>query len=300
MTIKNSDDEPRKDVKTVEGVHGTCALCDENNVSLKESHSIPKFAYDWLKKTSATQFIRDTRDVNIRHQDGPKTHLLCGKCEGKLSAWEKKLAEGVFRKIANYQKQSQVVVISDEIKLAVLSIFWRALLTTNGDDNDRNYEDKVVVSEFLKTAKKEILNRQCGATIYFSPFYGEPPYYGLPIEYSYELERSIGSQDIRFGDNPHRYFAVFKLPFMYFYILSPGWAHKETSKATKLEVGEMQVDKIKDIPDVLKLYIKRGHEEFLKSKASMDAISQEQIRRDVQKNSGKITGSEKSLRRSGQ
>ena len=184
------------DVTAAGGVLGDCALCDNKNILLKESHSIPKFAYDWLKKTSATQFIRDTRDVNIRHQDGPKKHLLCGGCEGKLSIWEKKLAEGLFRKIANYQKPSSIVVISDEIQLAVLSVFWRALLTTNDDENNRTSEDKVVVDAFLDASKQDILNNRCSTTIYFAPFYGEPPFYGLPKAYTYGIDRSIGSQDM--------------------------------------------------------------------------------------------------------
>jgi hypothetical protein len=83
-------------------------------------------------------------------------------------------------------------------------------------------------------------------------------------------------------------------------ILSPGWAYEETSKATKLEVGELDIGKIQDVPGILKLYIKWGYEEFLKSKAAMDEVNQEQIRREVEKSGGKITGSDKSLRRSGQ
>ncbi|WP_313294737.1 hypothetical protein [Pseudomonas sp.] len=282
------------------GVLGDCALCDGKNILLKESHSIPKFAYDWLKETSSTNFIRDTRDVNVRHQDGPKKHLLCGGCEGKLSAWEKKLAEGLFKKIANYRKQNSVVVISEEIKLAVLSVFWRALLTTKDDENNRTDEDKAVVDAFLEASKQDILNNRCGSAICFAPFFGEPPIYGLPIAHTYGIERSIGSQDIRFIDHPHRYFAVFKLPFMYFYILSPGWGIEETNKATKLEVGDLDVSKIQDIPQILKDYIGLGYKEFLKSKAAMDEVNKEQIRREVQKNSGKVTGSDKSLRRSGQ
>lgn len=33
---------------------GTCGLCDQENVVLKESHSIPKFAYAWVKESSRT------------------------------------------------------------------------------------------------------------------------------------------------------------------------------------------------------------------------------------------------------
>lgn len=94
------------------GSLGDCALCGEKNVILKESHSIPKFAYDWLKRTSPTQYIRYSLDVNVRRQDGPKEYLLCGECEGRLSIVEKALAENVFRKVANYRKQSSKITIT--------------------------------------------------------------------------------------------------------------------------------------------------------------------------------------------
>lgn len=298
--MESNTTEKELDVSAEGGVLGDCALCDGKNVLLKESHSIPKFAYDWLKKTSPTQFIRDTRDVNTRHQDGPKKNLLCGNCERKLAVWEKKLAEGLFRKIANYQKQASTVDISEEAKLAVLSVFWRALLTRKDDDNGWTDEDKIAIEVFLKSAKEDVLNNRCSTTIYFAPFCGEPPFYGLPKEYTYGLDRGIGAQDIRFFDDPHRFFAVFKLPFMYFYILSPGWPCEEVSKATKFEVGDLDVSKIQDVPDILKNYIAKIYKDFVNSKAKMDKVNQEQIRRDVEKNGGKITGSDKSLRRSGQ
>lgn len=51
---------------------GTCTLCDQENTSLKESHSIPKFVYQWIKDTSPTPYFRSSDNVNIRVQDGPK------------------------------------------------------------------------------------------------------------------------------------------------------------------------------------------------------------------------------------
>jgi hypothetical protein len=44
-------------------MHGICALCqDETN--LKESHLIPKFVGKWLKRTSATGYLRDIDNIN--------------------------------------------------------------------------------------------------------------------------------------------------------------------------------------------------------------------------------------------
>ncbi|WP_455921803.1 hypothetical protein [Pseudomonas putida] len=285
------------DAASEAGVIGDCALCDAQQVILKESHSIPKFVYDWLKSTSKTPYIRSLDNVNVRHQDGPKEHLLCGDCEGKLSVLEKELAEHLFKKIANYQQQKSVVTVTENMRVAVLSIFWRTLLTTSHAENTRTDEDQQKLEEFLAYAKASVLLNKCDATLYIAPFHGEPPFFGMTKEFSYGLERSIGAQDMRFLDDPHRFFAVFKLPFMYFYILSNGWPADEFDKATEFKAGTLDISAVTDIPSILKLYISRQHDAFLKSKQLMDEFNLEQIKRDVLKND-KITGSDKSQRRS--
>ena len=40
-----------------------CALCHESK-ELKESHFIPKFVGKWLKKTSATGYLRNVDNIN--------------------------------------------------------------------------------------------------------------------------------------------------------------------------------------------------------------------------------------------
>lgn len=282
------------------GSLGDCALCGEKNVILKESHSIPKFAYDWVKKTSPTKYIRYSLDVNVRRQDGPKEYLLCGGCEGRLSIVEKALAENVFRKVANYRKQSSKITITEDVRLAVLSIFWRALLTTKDDEGEWTNEDIVKVDEFLEQSRQSILNNRCEVTIYFAPLYGEPPFFGLPKKYTYNLDRAIGEQDIKFTDDPHRYIAAFKLPFMYFYILSEGWPRDEYSKALKLDVGELDISNISDVPDILREYIELQHYYFLQTKAELDETNKRQISRDAGKPRSVLTGADKSLLRSDQ
>ncbi|EEG87761.1 hypothetical protein PROPEN_00062 [Proteus penneri ATCC 35198] len=78
---------------------GTCALCDSDNIELQLSHIIPKFVYDWLKETSITPFIRDIKNVNIRHQDGDKQYLLCNVCEKKLAVYENELASYFLKRL---------------------------------------------------------------------------------------------------------------------------------------------------------------------------------------------------------
>ncbi|TQQ03635.1 hypothetical protein FLL78_09340 [Vibrio cholerae] len=285
------------DKEAAETVLGQCALCDEKNVVLRLSHSIPKFVYQWVKDTSKTPYLRCSLDVNVRHQDGPKEHLLCGPCELKLADLEKELAENLFRKIANYRQQKSVVTITESMRVAVLSILWRALLTTKKLSNGRTAADDIKLDEFLAKAKGDIVTNTCHEKIYFTPFVGEPPYYGLPKEVSYDLERSVGGQDMRFFDGPHRFFATFKLPFMYFHVFSDGWHANEISLSTEFVAGNLNVEQITNIPDILRKYIKYLHEQFQLSRSKMTDENLDQIRRDVEKNKN-TTGSDKSMARS--
>lgn len=274
---------------------GTCALCDDKDVVLKESHSIPKFVYDWVKSTSPTPYLRGSDNVNIREQDGPKEYLLCGDCELYLSRMEDELSTRMFKKIANYRKQAQTISITESMRAGILSIFWRALLTTSNRPHDRTPEDQELVVEFLASAKAQIKSIKVTTPIYIAPVHGEPPFFGLPQEHTYLLDRMTGAQDIRFFDGPHRYFAVFKLPFMFFYIGSEGWSEQLDSEAEF--VGTLSLTKIRRIPEFLYDYILWLANEFKACDASMNQKSREQIAQDISKCSS-TTGTDKSATRS--
>ncbi|WP_311748748.1 hypothetical protein [Proteus penneri] len=277
---------------------GTCALCDSDNIELQLSHIIPKFVYDWLKETSITPFIRDIKNVNIRHQDGDKQYLLCNVCEKKLAVYENELASYFFKKIANYRTQKKEIQITEKMRMAVLSILWRALLTSKDQENDRIDEDNNEYETFLINAKKQLNDNKCEYTLFFAPIYGEPPHYGLPVSMTYGLDRSIGAQDIRFFDNPHRFIALFKLPFVYFFILEGEWCASELKKSTEFNAELIKMNEINYIPDVLKDIIKMSHEQFLQSVKDMNEETKQVIMRSVSEKKGN-TGSDKSLKRSG-
>lgn len=287
ITTKPLDNDP---------VIGTCALCDTENMELRESHIIPRFVYLWLKETSSTPFIRSNDDVNIRHQDGEKTHLLCSDCETKFSGWENELAKNIFKKIANYQAQSSLIKVTAATRLAVLSIFWRALYASSERENDLTGEDLIKRNALLADLKLQLRNEECSMTIYFAPFSGEAPYYSLPIAFTYQIERGIGGQDIRFFDDPHRFYAVFKLPFMFFYIFSDGWSFDTKQLALVFNEGELNIKKHKEIPPFLTSYIHHLQAQFDKKKQEMDATNRKLISAEAAKNKY-ITGSDKSLSR---
>lgn len=287
-----------KSVEKIKSNMGTCALCDAKEVELRESHIIPKFVYDWIKETSITGHLRSSEDINIRSQDGLKVHLLCSQCELSLSKLEKQMSSYLFKAIANYQKPKKEIQINDDVRLGILSIFWRILVATTERECNWVAEDVRAMNAFTNNLKLKLLSKNCDTKIHFAPFFGEPPYYGFPLEFTYNLERSAGGHDIRFFDSPHRFFAVFKIPFMYFYIFSDGWDASELDKSTELSTGKIDLSKINCIPDVLRNYINHMNESFLKDKRTMKPSVQEKINKDVEKVKT-VTGSHKSLARSG-
>jgi hypothetical protein len=74
---------------------GICALCKQER-QLQNSHIVPSFFGAYLKKTSATGYLRSGENPNLRLQDLPKEKMLCGGCEGRLAVWEKDFKENVL------------------------------------------------------------------------------------------------------------------------------------------------------------------------------------------------------------
>jgi hypothetical protein len=74
---------------------GNCRLCEKED-DLKESHFIPKFVGKWIRKTSATGYIRQKYEPHKRSQDIAKEYWLCGDCEQLFSKWEREFANKVF------------------------------------------------------------------------------------------------------------------------------------------------------------------------------------------------------------
>lgn len=105
-------------------VLGTCKLCGRAG-ELRESHIIPHFVFDWLKRTSSTGFLRAGNQINRRRQDGLKTPFLCADCESRLNAWETPFATQIF---LPYHEQDQTVFGYQSWLLRFcVSVSWRVL-----------------------------------------------------------------------------------------------------------------------------------------------------------------------------
>lgn len=108
-----------------------CALC-EINPREEDSHIIPSFVFRWLKRTSATGFLRSTGNINQRIQDGEKYPLLCRQCEDAFSVWETAFANEVFfplteaSRLENRGVNKSIFYGKYTLPFCV-SVLWRAL-----------------------------------------------------------------------------------------------------------------------------------------------------------------------------
>jgi len=109
---------------------GKCALCNKNS-DLKKSHIVPKFVSKWLKKTSATGFMRGVKEPKMRLQDLPKLPLLCGDCEQLFSKLESYFASNFFHPILN--RQEKEVCYDENLQRFIISLNWRTLVTAYSD-----------------------------------------------------------------------------------------------------------------------------------------------------------------------
>lgn len=104
---------------------GACRLCGDE-ASLRQSHIIPQFVFDWLKETSATGHIRYGRNPNKRVQDGLKIPLLCDNCEQRLGRWEKDFCERVF--LPYHKDSTQTLHYDAWLAKFCISVCWRVLV----------------------------------------------------------------------------------------------------------------------------------------------------------------------------
>jgi hypothetical protein len=102
-----------------------CKLCGKQT-KLANSHIIPKFTVNWIKKTSATGYIRMAKKPNLRKQDLPKIKLLCKECENRFSKWEKLFAENIF--IPYLEKGKQIFEYEDWLIRFAVSLSWRTIM----------------------------------------------------------------------------------------------------------------------------------------------------------------------------
>jgi len=195
-----------------------CRLCLEQR-ELKTSHIVPKFVFRWLKKTSATGYLRYGKDMQRRAQDGLKTPLLCGGCEQKFSTWEKQFAETLFPSLSQ-GRGLRAFDYGPWMTMLAASLSWRSLLYLQATGPLKSFpSDKLPLLEQAAEAWRALL---CGQGNSISPFaqsfiplgYIESATVSdLPPNFNRYLGRSV-AVDLVTSDTHS--FIYTKLPFMVF------------------------------------------------------------------------------------
>ncbi len=124
---------------------GICALCDQEKVLL-ESHIIPKFVFRWMKRTGATDYLRATKNVNVRVQDGLKKRLLCTDCESLLNGWETQFANELFNLAVEEEWPGRTY--TSWLSKFCASVVWRAAL---------HMESEALLDDLSEDAKKDLV-----------------------------------------------------------------------------------------------------------------------------------------------
>lgn len=257
-------------------MHGTCALC-KDTAELKESHIIPKFIGKWLKRTSATGYLRNIDNINKRQQDIPKDYLLCHNCEILFSGWEKHFSEKIF--LPFLDKEQYITPYQDWFSKFCASLSWRTLIHIKHQNNDFIGESEY----FLKqTNQAEIhlrnfllgdiqnLNQYEQHIFPLSEIEKPPEYLNFPPNINRYFLRSIGI-DVLSGDEDIYTFT--KLPtFLIIGIINSKYSKQMRESRVALKQGVLRPSNL-IMPEYLLGYMKDKANEI---QFKMSSISEDQ------------------------
>lgn len=102
----------------------SCRLCKKSDI-LRNSHIIPKFFFEELKKLSLTKIMRNGINVNKPQQDGIKTKFLCQHCEVLFSKYEKYFSKKIYSHYTDKNFSYTLNSDDDELRYFILSFVWR-------------------------------------------------------------------------------------------------------------------------------------------------------------------------------
>lgn len=111
----------------------TCALCGEAGF-ICQSHIIPKFVGDRLRRASATGYLVNPAHASKRKQDILKIRLLCERCEGRFSKHENCFRNEIFEPFEKPESfdKPQSFAYGSSLELFVASLSWRILKADYG------------------------------------------------------------------------------------------------------------------------------------------------------------------------
>lgn len=104
-----------------------CKLCLKE-AEFQESHVIPLFILNWIKRTSATGYIREIDDPNLRKQDCLKLKMLCSACEILISGFEGSFAKRIFYPLQK-RRELKKIDYGPWLKRFIVSLAWRTAVS---------------------------------------------------------------------------------------------------------------------------------------------------------------------------
>jgi len=266
-------------------VEGKCALCKKHS-TLKKSHIVPKFVGKWLKKTSATGFLRGVKEPYVRMQDLPRLPLLCGNCEQLFSKLEHYFAAKVFHPILDDKKEE--IQYDENLHRFIISLSWRTLVTAFSDQVKVHPWIEEHINKAEETWRRYLLNesKDIGETenhLFYLGFIENDV--DLPRRFQWYLFRAVDSTlasnevDIVFSYThfPHFFFISTILPSTF-----PEWKYTKIENNGKFSIrSQINDDSIWDFlvsrgkflltvlgssadPSIIKA-IEKDPEKFLKS-----------------------------------
>jgi len=226
-----------------------CRLC-RNKSNIVESHIIPKFVAKWLKDSSATGYIRQAVNPNLRKQDFPTIKLLCADCEERFSLWEKRFAEAIF---FPFHKDGQKKFEYDNWLLSfAVSLSWR--VGTVELENFRKLKPNLVapLEEALSNWSAFLLGKSPVEELYehhilFLGFVVDSTDIKLPEGFHWYILRSI---DATLPANSSEVAVYTKLPCIVFFSgVQPskltGWKSTQIFQRGTIETASQEVRNIR-------------------------------------------------------
>lgn len=115
-------------------MRGICKLYDFET-DLKKSHIIPKFAFDYVKKTGG-KFLRNYDNPDKRVQDGITKFLLSEKAEQEFSKRERWFTNNIFYPYLKDNKQA--FDYDESFAYFVVSLLWRVVIDNFDHPSSKN------------------------------------------------------------------------------------------------------------------------------------------------------------------
>jgi hypothetical protein len=134
-----------------------CALCNEV-ADLCLSHLVPAFVGRYLKETSATGFLRNGVNPNVRQQDTNKQFLLCKKCEEIFSVFENEFSRKAFPIIQG--DDFKELAYDSWLLEFLVSVNWRLLVTKHEEVINDSPQFKGIIENTLETWRLFLLGKR--------------------------------------------------------------------------------------------------------------------------------------------